>query len=252
MGNPIKQETGNKYGHLTVTSYYLTSPKGKASWNCTCDCGREVVVAGKSLRNGSITTCGCRSFPSKKRADKTGQVFGELTVVSVSHSDKHGRLNWLCQCSCGKQTVVSSSALTTHNTRSCGCKASNRLRVERDGNPDLERRTSTWGQRISRNKTNAAERGIEFTLSESEYIDAASNGCFYCDRPPEHRIVSKKYNIDTLGSNLDRIDSNLGYIAGNVVPCCKHCNAAKGDLTQEQFYNNIKQLYENLRKTGRI
>ena len=30
-----------------------------AFWNCKCDCGNEVIVAGNHLRTGHTTSCGC-------------------------------------------------------------------------------------------------------------------------------------------------------------------------------------------------
>ena len=59
----ITREEGNIYGYLTVISLN-TNPEqqkdGRAMWNCKCRCGNEVVVAGKNLRNGHTTSCGCR------------------------------------------------------------------------------------------------------------------------------------------------------------------------------------------------
>jgi hypothetical protein len=62
--------------------------------------------------------------------DMTGQVFGRLTVLSVSHSVAVRGLAWHCQCSCGKATVVRARELRLGMTRSCGClKSSPRPRV---------------------------------------------------------------------------------------------------------------------------
>jgi hypothetical protein len=53
--------------------------------------------------------------------DLTGKVFGRLTVI-VKSSEKRG-LNalWVCVCSCGKQTLVTTSNLNSGNSASCGC-----------------------------------------------------------------------------------------------------------------------------------
>lgn len=56
--------TGNKYGNLTVVARYGTyiAPKGSktVTWLCRCDCGKETVVQGTSLKSGSIKSCGCK------------------------------------------------------------------------------------------------------------------------------------------------------------------------------------------------
>lgn len=31
----------------------------------------------------------------------------------------------------------------------------------------------------------------------------------------------------------------------NVVSCCKHCNLAKSDMSQQDFLNHIKRIYEH-------
>lgn len=50
-----------------------------------------------------------------------GQKFGHLTVISKS--DKRGTQNqykWVCQCDCGRKTLVTTSALNSGITKSCG------------------------------------------------------------------------------------------------------------------------------------
>lgn len=50
-----------------------------------------------------------------------GKKFGRLTVLAFSHKDKWRKNYWLCLCSCGKQIIVRDNALTSGNTKSCGC-----------------------------------------------------------------------------------------------------------------------------------
>lgn len=53
----FKDETGNKYGKLTVLSLYSMKPK--VIWRCKCDCGKETLVSGVCLRSGNTKSCGC-------------------------------------------------------------------------------------------------------------------------------------------------------------------------------------------------
>lgn len=53
--------------------------------------------------------------------DITGQKYGRLTVISLSHSDKRGERFWLCKCECGKEITASGYKLRSGNTKSCGC-----------------------------------------------------------------------------------------------------------------------------------
>ncbi len=56
-------EIGKQYGYLTVVSRNtdpLFSTDGRAMWNCICKCGNTHIVSGKHLRDGKVTSCGCR------------------------------------------------------------------------------------------------------------------------------------------------------------------------------------------------
>ena len=54
---------GRRFNRLTVLrrGEDYVSPRGAhaARWVCRCDCGREVLMRGDSLRGGTIVSCGC-------------------------------------------------------------------------------------------------------------------------------------------------------------------------------------------------
>lgn len=54
--------TGMRFGRLTVIDYHHTNADKYACWRCRCDCGKVVVVPGKSLRTGNTKSCGCLSI----------------------------------------------------------------------------------------------------------------------------------------------------------------------------------------------
>lgn len=90
----------------------------------------------------------------------------------------------------------------------------------------------------------------EFTLEESVYLKLIEQNCFYCEGP-----------LSSTGTRLDRIDNTLPYTTDNVVPCCRMCNVAKNNHTQEAFVEmcsrvtkrfegtTTKELLELLRNT---
>lgn len=55
-----------------------------------------------------------------KVKDLTGKVFGKLSVIGRSVSDKRGRALWVCKCECGIVKNIRGSDLISENTRSCG------------------------------------------------------------------------------------------------------------------------------------
>lgn len=53
--------------------------------------------------------------------DLIGKQFGHLTVIAKSKKrGSHGSHYWVCQCDCGKQTVVRTALLTRGDITSCG------------------------------------------------------------------------------------------------------------------------------------
>lgn len=49
----FKNEIGNRYGRLIVINREPNDKSGRAMWKCKCDCGKEIIVRGTSLRYGS-------------------------------------------------------------------------------------------------------------------------------------------------------------------------------------------------------
>lgn len=50
--------SGQRFGRLKVIER-VKSHKAQAQWRCICDCGKETVVCGQSLRTGHTQSCGC-------------------------------------------------------------------------------------------------------------------------------------------------------------------------------------------------
>lgn len=73
-----KDETGNRYGRLTVMSFAGIGAENRAFWRCRCDCGKETTVSGKALRSGNTKSCGCLSIEKS-------------TIRVVSHNKTHGK-----------------------------------------------------------------------------------------------------------------------------------------------------------------
>lgn len=53
--------TGQRFGRLVVIEKdeNRNGKSTNAYWKCKCDCGNEVSVISKSLRNGETKSCGC-------------------------------------------------------------------------------------------------------------------------------------------------------------------------------------------------
>lgn len=56
----VRDVSGQRFGRLVAMGRASGAEYGRAYWACRCDCGRTVVVHGKSLRSGKTSSCGCR------------------------------------------------------------------------------------------------------------------------------------------------------------------------------------------------
>ena len=117
---------GKKFGRLTVLK--RTDPskpvKGKdAYWLCECDCGNQVAVMGKSLKNGKTLSCGCYRHEILSR-DLTGQRFGKLVVLERAGVNHEKRQLWKCKCDCGNIHITNERNLILKICQSCGCLSS--------------------------------------------------------------------------------------------------------------------------------
>lgn len=81
----------------------------------------------------------------------------------------------------------------------------------------------------------AQDRGLQFDLSFSTVKDLLSRPtCYYTGRRFE--------DDGPFSRSFDRIDSDRGYIEGNVVSCTVDINSKKSNLT----YEEIQTIYEKL------
>lgn len=126
----LKDETGNRYGRLTVLYRDETKPKGRGKavyWICQCDCGNITSVSANNLRQGQIKSCGCLSKELKSKRsliDLTGQKFGRLTVLKRDESKPKGhqqKVYWICKCDCGNVKSIPAQNLRNGTCQSCGC-----------------------------------------------------------------------------------------------------------------------------------
>ena len=188
--------------------------------------------------------------------DMTGKIFGQLTVIDIAYKSKNnGDYYWNCVCSCGVNKVIWGTAMrrSRRPTKSCGC-LQKAFQKSRTGVPNKKRLSfEEYAIRgiFSHAKKHARSRNLTFELSKEDVANLALKNCYYCDLEPSNRMKHPRPNLrdDVLYSGIDRLNNSLGYVAGNVVSCCKRCNLAKHTMKQEDFFNWIKKVYLHLIKT---
>ena len=125
---PLRDLTGQKFGHLTVIKRALNKGK-QVAWECKCDCGKIVEVRGNNLtrENYRTTSCGC-----KNGLYLPGMVFGDLIVIEEIENSSP-RL-YKCKCSCGDEVIFERTQLTSNIVHYCGNKNNH---IERTNFNDL-------------------------------------------------------------------------------------------------------------------
>ena len=121
----FKDETGNKYGRLTVIkqSNKKSSSSRGIYWICQCDCGNVIEVIGRDLRNGKTKSCGCYNQDIRGQSllkDEIGNRYGKLLVIDKIRPNNKTTY-WKCQCDCGNITYYTGDVLRSKRAISCGC-----------------------------------------------------------------------------------------------------------------------------------
>lgn len=173
-----------------------------------------------------------------KALNLTGQKFGRLVVIKRVENNKQKRIQWLCKCDCGNEKIVSSTNLRTGKTKSCGClrRDKNHLRFS------LPLGLASMRIVINNYKQRAKKRGYEYNLTEEQFEEITQQPCYYCGAKPDNVKKQQYCNGAYIYNGIDRVDNAKGYTTDNVVPCCKTCNSAKGQLTMQEFKNWIDQI----------
>jgi hypothetical protein len=185
-----------------------------------------------------------------------GTRFGKWVVLDRTVSP-NGRTDafYLCECDCGFVRTLASHDLRHGKTTQCfACANRQKLKLAvpaRKGKlkynqKSLEPAIKTL---FSGYIGSAKRRDFIFDLSYEQFIDITSMNCHYCGIEPSqvHKYrtyPSYRYN------GIDRVDSQIGYISSNCVPCCKICNYAKMDMPYREWEGYIKRLTQHqTRKT---
>lgn len=74
--------TGRNFGRLTVIERVENDARRNSRWLCRCECGKEKIVLGYSLKNGNTTSCGCYA-----------RVLSSERLKKDNYQTKHGKRN---------------------------------------------------------------------------------------------------------------------------------------------------------------
>jgi hypothetical protein len=177
-------------------------------------------------------------FIGMKAIDLTGKKFGKLTVKELVGT-KNGVRYWLCECECGNTKEIRRDHLTKNFIKTCGCGA----------HPSKSEHKSWRGfgdiplNFYSNIKRGAESRNIKFDVSIEYLWDVylkQGGKCALSGNLLKFGRVVKDRKTQTV--SVDRIDSNLGYIEGNVQWVDKRINIMKNKLNELDFFKICKDI----------
>lgn len=164
--------------------------------------------------------------------DLTGRRFGRLLVLRKA-TPKNKRTHWHVKCDCGIEKSVGAQNLTAQQLDkrivSCGCY---RLEVVRKADADCRNPIYIMYWQA---KKRAKLKGLEFSIDPTDI--SIPEVCPLLGTP----LIR---NVGVLGPSspsLDRIDSKLGYVKGNVWVISYRANAIKSDSTIEEMRTILRE-----------
>lgn len=194
--------------------------------------------------------------PQYNFIDMTGQAFGRWTVISRAENirNKSGKsrseAGWLCKCECGNEKVISGKALRAGLSQSCGClhkerniEAHHKLTGENHWRYVKDRNFAGTTRMFTNYKSHAKERMLAFDLSFETFSTLIQSPCIYCGELPSNVHANREEKF--VYGGIDRIDNSMGYINGNVVPCCRMCNISKNNHSQIEFLDWVERVFNH-------
>lgn len=227
---------------------------GKDHYKMQCACGKIQTFNVRYIVSKHFSKS-CRSCSQKTRRTNSGRKyavgnkFQNLTIIAEPYSYKDN-LYYKVQCDCGHIFRTGHSTLQRKDKGKAlpycnACFSSDKKSPKR--NTMLTEHISK--SRYGAIRHTAIERGIEFTITpeDLEVLWVKQQGKCALSNLPISLFISlqdaKKHN-----ASLDRIDSNKGYIPGNVQWVHKDINYMKCDFTQQEFVNYcllVSKVYAN-------
>jgi len=187
---------------------------------------------------------------SSKLKDLGGQKFGKWNVIRRIKCDRNATM-WECRCDCGKEKIVYGWHLTEGNSKSCGCdKPKKSSHHQWTGVGEIS--GNFWDSIIrGANGTKGKRVAIDFSITKEYVWDLFLKQNRKCALSGIDLIMnygSKWGEIHT--ASLDRIDSNQGYIEGNIQWVHKDINMMKRVYDENYFIElciKVADFYREVR-----
>jgi len=192
-------------------------------YDISCKFGVSVTTICKYLKKYCIESRGCY-------IDFSGREIGQLKVIEpleITHEGgKH--VKWRCLCSCGNEHI----AFSHHLSRSVSVRCTECSYKSRRS--ELELKQYIWNGY----KRSAKSRGIDFSVERELAFDLflkQERRCALSGVSIKFAECAAEHVAGGTTASLDRIDSSLGYVAGNIQWLHKTINLMKNTMTVKEF-----------------
>lgn len=212
---------GQRFGRLVVQAKFGSVERGAGrtaiAWLCQCDCGQTATVTSSALRSRKTRSCGClirefaaalgaRHTHATRLSDITGHVFGLLTAIRPTSRRSGSSVRWICRCACGNEVSRSVSALTSGDTKSCGCRkiiaaTTHGATKRKQWTPEYK----VWAGIMQRC----------LNSNQPAYARYGGRGITVCENWRDFKAFLADMGPRPDGASIDRIDNGVGYQPDN-------------------------------------
>ena len=228
--------------HVTAVMNLESGEKNPANmrkWTIVPIC-RVLDLNIKDIITTPVTV---KDYEKKIRKDITGQVFGQLTVLSL-HRQKvgTGETYWLCRCACGKEVIAKRTVLVSGSRSSCGCmrreKAVQSMKQVHETTIFEGRNLTAMQQsRANSNNRSTGMRGVSYISTRKVFVAyLRANGHYFSKtfRILEDAIEYRKYLEETYSKPvLERYE-------------VKVAQKKQSELAGEQMIEKLKEKRKRL------
>lgn len=170
-----------------------------------------------------------------RKIEMVGKTYGMLKVLSEHSKNKNGHIKYSCVCDCGVEKNVFGTHLREGKIVSCGCK--NKVKgVSGDQWYRIIKGSLKVRQKRSNLEVNITKDFINNLFNEQ-------NG--KCALTGLDITLPVWWKDRSYTASLDRINSEIGYITGNVQWVHKKINIMKNIFPQDMFIYLCNKVTEN-------
>lgn len=142
---------------------------------------------------------------------------------------------------CNSKVLIPARYAQEGKIKSCGCI---KVKFTAEENKKQDITNPAFNKLYQSYKKKAEDRKLVFDLSKDIFYNLTQENCYYCNKSPYQVFKSRKREL--LFNGVDRVNNSIGYDITNVVACCGKCNMMKWNLKQEDFLNQVVNIYNNI------